>query len=56
MAQAFGDAVKGTGELIGVQMNLARSKKKRFDFEQLLGLLTMGLQMMLAPASGGSWG
>ena len=52
----FGDAVKGTGELIRVLMNLARSKKERFNFEQLLGLFTMGLHMMLAPDGGGSWG
>lgn len=56
MAQAFGDAVKGIGELTRVQMNPTRSKKKRFNFEQLLGLFTMGLHMMLAPDGGGSWG
>lgn len=31
-------------------------KKERFNFEQLLGLLTTGLYIMVAPDSGGSCG
>ena len=52
----FGNEVKGTGELIRVQMNPARLEKERSDFEQLLKLFTMGLHMVLAPVGDRSWG
>lgn len=47
---------EGHWGIIRAQMNLARPKKQRFNFEQLRGLFTIGLHMMLAPDSGGSWG